>query len=123
VKLGITLAEAAPLEGSVAKSATIAGDETLSIPLKLDLAISNLSLLGLKLPATCAGTEALALGLQQNLTREELLSKGFSFAGTTTIPKLRCEGTFLGPFLGIALSALLSGPENAYALKITAPGG
>ena len=62
-----------------------------------------------------------ALTLVDNLTREELLTKGWSVAGTTTLPRFQCEGGFLGSLLGALLTALLSGPENPYSMSIRAP--
>ncbi len=123
VKLGMTIAQAGPLEGTVAKSETVSGDEMLSIPLKLNLGVSSLSLLGLKIPATCASAEPLALGLVDNLTSRELLDTGWSFTGVTSVPKLKCQGGLLGALFGPILSAFLSGPENPYSLSIKAPSG
>jgi hypothetical protein len=123
VNLGLTVTQVGSLEGTIAKSETVSGDETLSAPVKLDLGITSVSLLGLKIPTTCTTAEPLALNLVDNLTREELLSKGWSFSGITTIPKVKCEGGFLGAPFGVVLSLLLSGPENPYAIKISAPDG
>ena len=70
-----------------------------------------------------SSTEPVTPTLVENLTREAVLSKGWSFAGTTRLPLFRCEGGFLGPVLGLVLSALVSGPENAYSLQFGPPGG
>jgi hypothetical protein len=122
VELGMTLTPEGSIAGRVGRSETISGDETLSVPVKLGMGITSVSLLGLKIPTACATAEPLPLSLVDNLTREELIAKGWSFAGSTTIPKVKCEGGLLGGLFGAVLSTLLSGPENAYAIKITAPG-
>ena len=122
VKLGMTLSPEGSIAGTVAKSETISGDETLTVPVKLGMGVTSVSLPGLKIPTTCATAEPLSLSLVDNLTREELLTKGWSFAGTTTLPRFKCEG-FLGPIVGFLLTALISGPENPYAIKVTAPSG
>jgi hypothetical protein len=123
VALGLKLTPEGAIAGTVAKSETVSGDEMLSVPMKLGVGITSVSLFGLKIPTTCPTAEPLSLSLVDNLTREELLTKGWSFAGSTTIPKVKCEGGLLASLFGHVLSALLSGPENAYAIKITAPGG
>jgi hypothetical protein len=122
VELGVQLTPEA-IAGTLAKSETVSGDETLTVPLKLGMDITSISLLGLDIPTACLSAKPLALGLVDNLTREELAKKAWSFAGSTTIPRLKCEGGLLGGLFGVVLSALLSGPENAYAIHVTAPGG
>ena len=96
VSLGMTVTQVGSLEGSLTQSETVPGDEMLSAPVKLDLGITSIRLLGLKIPTTCATAQPLSLNLVDNLTREELLTKGWSFSGTTTIPKVRCEGDVPG---------------------------
>jgi hypothetical protein len=123
LSLGVTIAQAGPLEGTVAKSEMVSGDQTLTIPANLNVFITSIGLFGLKLPTNCTTTEPVALQLTDTLTREELLRKGWSFTGATTLPRINCEGGPLGRgVLGFALSVLLSGPENSYSLKFSAPG-
>jgi outer membrane protein assembly factor BamB len=122
VGLGTTLTPVGPLEATIARSTTVSGDETLSASAKLNIAISSLSIFGLTIPLNCATTEPVALNLSDTLTREELVSKGWTFSGTATLPNVRCEGGFLGSLFGHVLTRLLSGPENAYSLSIKAPG-
>lgn len=121
--LGLTLSEAAELTGTVAKSETSPGKETLLLPARLKLGISSIKLLGLSIPTKCATTEPLALDLTETLSDEELLHTGWSFAGSAAVPKIKCEGGLLGSLFGVVLSGLLSGPENSYAIKVTPPGG
>jgi hypothetical protein len=123
VNVGLTLSATAPLEGAVAKSESVPGDETLFAPLKLNAAITSVGILGLTIPTTCATTEPLALNLTDTLTREELLTKGWSFAGMTAVPRVKCEGGFLSRLFGVILTGLLGGPEDPYSISITAPSG
>jgi hypothetical protein len=121
--VGIKLTQEGPIAGSVAKSKTVAGDETLNLPVRLGMSITSVEVLGLKIPARCATVEPLSLSLVDTLTTEQLLFKGWSFAGSTTIPTFKCKGGLLGDshFFGQFLTSSLSGPENAYAINITAP--
>jgi hypothetical protein len=120
VSLGVSITQVGALEGAVAKSESLLGDELLTIPARLNLGVNSVGLFGLKLSVNCTTAEPVSLELTDTLTREELLKKGWSFSGTTTLPTLKCEG-FLGAILGRVLSALLSGPENGYSLKFSAP--
>jgi hypothetical protein len=122
VNAGLTLSATGPLEGTATKSEAVPGDETLSAPVKLNVAINSLGILGLTIPTSCATAEPLALGLVDTLTREELLTKGWSFAGTTSIPKVKCQGGFLSRLFGVILTGLLAGPEDPYSLSVKAPG-
>jgi len=118
LSLGVTLSEQGTLEGTVTKSES---GEVLTMPAKLGMGITSVKLVGLTIPAKCVTTEALALNLTDRLTAEELLRNGMSFSGTTAIPKVKCEGGLLGSLFGTVLTGLLSGPENSYALEVTAP--
>jgi hypothetical protein len=123
VNVGLTLSATGPLEGAIAKSESVPGDETLSAPLKLNAGITSLGILGLTIPTTCATAEPLALNLMDTLTREELLTKGWSFTGTMAVPRVNCEGGFLSRLFGVILTGLLAGPEDPYSISITAPSG
>ncbi|MDE3070780.1 MAG: hypothetical protein KGJ43_08645, partial [Acidobacteriota bacterium] len=85
------------------------------------LGITSLQILGLSIPLRCAATEPLSLALADTLTSEELLKGNWSFAGTTAVPSIRCEGGFLGRLFGWVLSGLLSGPGNPYSLAVSEP--
>ena len=123
ITFGISITETAPLAGTVASSTTTAGEETLTIPTKLELGVTSVGILGLSVPVQCTTAEPLALTLTDTLTREELLHTGWSFSGTTTLPRFSCKGGLLGGLVGMTLTMLLSGPENPYSLTVTAPGG
>ena len=121
VRLGMTVSAEGPLEGSLTASEPPAGGEALSLPLELDMHVSSVTILGLELPAACSPTQPLALNLAEKLTREQLISGGWSFAGSTTISRFRCEPGLVGPVLAILLSAVLSGPSNPYAITVSPP--
>jgi hypothetical protein len=119
--LGLTVSQGEPLQGTVVKSTSVPGEETLSIPAKLNVGITSLTIFGLELPLECTTSEPFSPALSDNLTVEELLRVGWSFSGTATLPGFKCGG-FLGPVATSVFSMLLSGPENAYSLSIRAPG-
>ena len=121
MKLGLTLTPQGPLHGSIANSETVPGDEALTASTNLNVGITSVSMLGLTIHTNCTAWEPLALSLTDTLTREELLSKGWAFSGSTTLAPFRCEGTILGGLFGWVLTTLLSGPENAYSLSVKAP--
>jgi hypothetical protein len=123
VTFGMSVSEAGLLQGTIAKSVGTAGDELLTIPLGLNLGINSVQVLGLTISTRCETSEPVALALSDTLTHEELAAKGWSFSGSSTLPRFKCEGGFLSRPFGAILSALLSGPENSYALAVTAPGG
>jgi hypothetical protein len=121
VSLGLSLTETAPLEGSILTNGI--GNATLTIPAKLNMGITSIGFFGLQLPLSCAATEPIALELATRaVDPETLLSKGWEFSGTMTLPQIECGGP-LGSLLGTLLSLLLSGPENTYALRVSPPGG
>jgi hypothetical protein len=121
VNLGLTLTQVGALEGTIAKSASVPGDEALTLPVRLSLGVTSLRLLGLKVPTRCSTVEPLLFNLADNLTSEELLHPGWIFGGSTTIPKVKCAGGLLGDLFGDVLTDLLTGPANPYALSIKAP--
>lgn len=123
VGLGMSVSEVGTLAGTIAKSEPVPGDLVLSAPVAVDLGISSVHVLGLVIPTSCSTTEAIGLGLSTTLTHEELVSKGWGFSGATTVPPFQCEGGLLGSLFGRVLSALVSGPENQYAIQVSAPGG
>jgi hypothetical protein len=117
ITLGMNISQMGPLEGSVAKSATVPGDEALTIPLSLGVEIKSVQIFGMRFQAHCTTLAPVSLALMDTLTREELLKGSWSFAGTTTLPRFNCEGGPLQTMLTFLLTALLSGPENPYSLK------
>jgi len=89
-------------------TATIAGSSSDTIYLR-SLGIGLLSI-----PTTCHTAAPVVFGL--NYTGPLSLSTGFTFSGTTTIPRLTGCG-----LISPVLSTLLSGPGNAYTLTLSPP--
>jgi hypothetical protein len=119
--VGLTITQVGSFAGLVAKSGEF---EALSIPAKVNLGVAGVTVGGLSIPAQCSTSEPVSLNLAQTLDLEELLSKGWSFTGTTSIPTFKCEGEGIETnLLAGALSAVLSGPENPFSLAIPAPEG
>jgi hypothetical protein len=119
--LGVTITQAGELQGTVTKSEALPGEEVLSIPASLRLAVTSVGILGLRIPTHCVSAEPMALALKDTLSLEELLSDGWSFRGSTTLSSFTCEGGLLGSAFGSLLSSELSGPENTYSLSIRPP--
>ena len=117
LQIGMAISAPEPLAGGVARDGNPAGKQTLAILLKLEVGVTSLSLLGLTLPISCASSESATLDLSDTVTSEELLNTGWSFAGAMTLPSFKCQGP-VGPLAAMVLTALLSGPENTYALSV-----
>jgi hypothetical protein len=117
VEVGLTLAEVGQLEGSISPNEAAPRTEALGIPLKLHLGITSLSMLGLTIPVACASSAPIVLDLADTLSDEAVLSGRWSFIGGTAIPRLNCQHGFLAPLVGLLVTSLLSGPEDAYALS------
>jgi hypothetical protein len=124
--------------GVAASTAASEGLEALSIPLKVEIGFTSIN----GDPISCKTAEPVALNLTDTLDLEELLSRRWSFSGTTAIPEIRCQGGSGAGSLGGALSAAfsaaheggpaggfpggvpssaLSGSKNPFSLTITAP--
>jgi hypothetical protein len=134
--LGMTVTPIGAVDASTAASEEL---ERLSIPLKVDIGFTSIN----EHPIDCKTAEPVALNLTSTLDPEELLSKGWNFAGKTVIPEIKCEegghanpslggvlsASFSGaheggpgdPSLGGVLSSTFSGSESPFSLAITAP--
>jgi pimeloyl-ACP methyl ester carboxylesterase len=121
--LGLKVTQVGAIKGTIAASESVAGDETLTLPTQVNIGVTSLSILGLKIPTNCQTIEPVSFNLAATLTPEELLTKGWQFSGNVALPFIRChEGGLLGALFGLVLSGLLTGPDNSYSIKITAPG-
>jgi hypothetical protein len=89
----------------------------LSVPTKVNLVMTKLVLLGITFNERCETREPGLLALNQVLTVGEFVSVGSHFVGTTNIAPMKCNGIF-GLINGANLTALLSGPENPYAINV-----
>ena len=91
---------------------------SLTVPTEANVGITAAGVFGITLlPTHCVTSEPVTFPLSTTLTIAELLIKGPSFAGTTTIPPIKCAGLeelVLAPLL----TELMSGPENPYAIAI-----
>lgn len=121
VTFGMTLTQVGPLEGLVSGTETSMSEPLLTLPAKLDLGVTSVSLFGLKIPTSCATERPLSLKLTDALTHQELLHEGWHFSGTVGLPQFTCEGGFLPKLFALVLTLTLSGPENSYAISVTAP--
>lgn len=100
----------------------------VQVPTKANLGITMLdSSLGLPVgevgvgaTTKCETAEPVAFSLSSYVTLLELITTGPEFKGTVTIPPIKCEG-IEGIALGLALTAVMSGPENQYSLAIAPP--
>ncbi len=122
VSMGMTLTPVGPFDGTLVNSDTVVGDEMLSAPTELNLGVTSVGLLGLTIPTSCRTAEVIGLNLTDEITAEELLVTGWKFAGSATVPALKCEGRLLGGLFGQVLTALLSGGDTLYAISVTPPG-
>jgi alpha-tubulin suppressor-like RCC1 family protein len=122
VSLGMTVTQSGAIGGTIAPSKTVPGDETLTLPVKLNLGFTSFGLLGLNIPTNCATSQPVSLTLTDTLTKEALVSKGWAFSGTGTIPKITCQGGLLGALYGGTISELISGAGASYSLSVKAPG-
>jgi hypothetical protein len=121
IRLGMTLATADPIAGSVTASKALAGTVTLTLPTELELGVTSLELLGVRIPLRCATTGEVTLGLVDELTPADLLQSGWRFAGTAAIPSFSCEGDAIDHLVALQLTSSLSGAGDAYSISIAPP--
>jgi hypothetical protein len=115
-----TIAPAPPAECAETKAPPFLGCVTLSVPTKANLGITEVGLLGIQTPTHCQTVEPVSFALTTKETLLELIHEGSSFEGEVTIPSMVCEG-LSGALVGPALTTLISGPDNPYALEISPP--
>jgi hypothetical protein len=137
-KVGVTFEQVEKAVGTIkeAPSATCpeftTGDHCVevNVPTKVNVGITKLAT-GAELPGIgveagletrCQTAEPIEFNLDGHLTLLQLAVLGPHFAGTTTIPNMVCTGPE-ALVLETALTALMSGPENPYAIKISRPLG
>jgi hypothetical protein len=120
--LAVSLTQASALAGTLENSESIRGDETLTVPATLRLTISAVSASGRVYPVDCYASAPISLTLIATMTREQLLSKEWSFSGAATIPAIKCKHNIGGVVSGSLLSSRLSGPAEPYSFSVTASG-
>jgi hypothetical protein len=124
VTTGITFTQVGQTEGTI-KPATGCGVAeaacvTVIAPTKADVGFTVVGILGIKVPLHCETSEPVELPLTQTMLLSEAITTGNHFAGTTTIPPIKCPGP-QGLVLGPVLTTALSGPENPYSVALTPP--
>jgi hypothetical protein len=135
--VGVTFSEVGPSEGAIVSTQTpecptssgVLGCVNVSVLTKVNVGITMLGTsvgaggasLGVGVTTQCETSEPIVFHLSSEVRLAALLVYGPQFTGTTTIPPLKCEGPE-GLLLAPVLSAVMSGPDNAYALEITRPG-
>jgi hypothetical protein len=122
--VGVTFTQVGDTEGAIAEApvADCAGSHfagncvTLTVNTKAEVGVTAIGILGLDVPTHCEIVEPLTLSLKATLPLAELLDEGSHFTGSTDIPAINCglSGLALSP----VLTALMSGPDNSYALHI-----
>jgi hypothetical protein len=88
----------------------------LAVHAKAIIGLTAAGILGIEKPTHCETTEPVELPLSATLTMAELLNETH-FAGTATIPPIKCEG-LEGLVLATLLTELMSGPGNPYAISL-----
>jgi hypothetical protein len=128
-KVGLTFEEVGEANGSINEIAhgtgncVVAPEELCvheSIPTQANLGFTSITLFGLKIPVSCKTVTPVSLPLEEDLMLfGELFNPqvGSHFMGTTTFPPVKCGGAF-GIVDSVVLSALFSGPNNRYSIKI-----
>jgi hypothetical protein len=84
---------------------------------KANIGLTMVGVFGLEVPTHCETTEPVDLPLSSTLTFTELQEVGPRFSGTATIPSIACEG-LSGIVVGPLVTAVMSGPDNPFALHI-----
>jgi hypothetical protein len=113
--LGLELNESEPIKGSISEAG--GGNLTFKATAKDNIVINSVSLLGLKIPASCA-TSTPAVFPLETTAPSSALATGATFKGETTLPSVKCGGGFLGILFGNILTSLMSGPNNAFTFTI-----
>jgi hypothetical protein len=94
------------------------GCVVLDVPTQANLGITFVNTLGLNIPTHCETVEPVKFNLHTTLTLGAMIFFGPHFAGTTGIPPMACDG-LEGLVLGVTLTAVMSGPDNPYAISLS----
>jgi hypothetical protein len=128
--VGVTFEQVGPAEGTVTSVPTAdcpgsAGHDPcvdVAVPTKVNVGLTFVEPLGLKLPTHCRTSEPIDFQLNGDQTLLELDIFGPQFKGTATIPPIECEGPE-ALTLAPALTLIMSGPDNPYSIEISPPNG
>lgn len=129
--VGMKLTQVGSIEGQITRSTQETVDcpgaveqnsicVTLSVPSRVNLAITVVGVLGINVPTTCETSEPIAFDAVDTLTLKEVYTSGPQFTGTATFPPVACYGVN-GLVLGPVLTTLISGPDNPYVLSLKRP--
>jgi len=111
--VGISFTESGPATGTITPSGS---NLVIAATAKANIGITAVGILGINIPTTCTTASPVSFALNATEPALSLLT-GVTFTGTTTLPTVKCGG-ILGGLLSPVLTALFSGPNNAYALAI-----
>jgi len=117
--LTTTFKEASPVSGTVVPDPTTSGNLDIKATSKVTIGLTGVGILGLNLPVSCQTSTPVSFPLNASVPALDLTS-GATFSGTTTLPSVKCSGV-LGSLIGPVLTALMSGPNNAFTLSIAPP--
>ena len=123
--VGVSLTEVGESQGTITtappgacRGAKFGGPcAAMHVVAKTDIGLTAAGFEGIEVPTECVTDEPVTLDLSEVGSLVELLEGGLRFTGTTTIPSITCSG-LSGVALGPALTAVMSGPENPYELKL-----
>jgi hypothetical protein len=116
-QVGEAVGTVAPATGCTEEFACV----STTVPTKANVGFTVVGVLGIQVPTHCETSKPLQLNLKGGpQTLFEVVTKGLSFQGTTTIPPIKCEG-LEGLLLAPVLTLALSGPNNPYSISIKPP--
>ena len=113
--LGLEFNESEPVRGTITP-----GEESKLLirgTAKDNIRITRLGLLTASLATDCETNEPAVFPISAEATAPELVGKGASSSGETTLPPVHCSG-LLGSVEGSLITTLMSGPGNHYQFTI-----
>ena len=113
--LGLEFNESEPVKGTITP-----GEESKLLirgTAKDNIRITRLGLLTANLATDCETNEPAVLPISAEATAPELVGKGASSSGETTLPPVHCSG-LLGSVEAALITTLMSGPGNHYQFTI-----
>jgi hypothetical protein len=114
-----TFTEAAPLSGTIGVDPSGNGNLVVNVTSRVNIGVSGVSILGLKLPVSCQTSRPVVFPLTGSFPSLDFTT-GVTFTGNTTLPPLRCTGT-AGGLVAALLNLVMSGPNDPFTLAIAPP--
>jgi len=118
INLKLALQEAGPVVGTISPNPANPGETEIKATAKDNIQINGVGLFGLTIPTACETAEPVVFPLESSEPTLELLTKGATASGTTTLPRINCAGGFLGSLFGQVITGLMSGPGNPFTFTI-----